>query len=153
MIEIADLKKQILLQGLMEDEYQRLAAKLEYRHYEKDAVLFREGDSPDGIFLIKKGRVRISITLQGQGGHQRTLVIFKGGNYFGDISILEKRRHSATATALTELEIFLLRFDMLSCQHSGDLLLCCRLHKRLALIASKNLRQMNVKYLRLEGSF
>ena len=153
MIAIEDLKKQILLQGLMEEEYQRLAAKLEYRHYEKEAVLFREGDSPEGIFLIKKGRVRISTTLQGQGGNQRTLVIFKVGNYFGDISTLEKRRHGATATALIEIETFLLRFDMLSCQYSGDLLLCCRLLKRLALIAGKNLRQMNVKYLRLEGSF
>ena len=57
MIAIEDLKKQILLQGLMEKEYQRLTAKLEYRHYEKEAVLFREGDSPEGIFLIKKGRV------------------------------------------------------------------------------------------------
>jgi len=153
MIAIEDLKKQILLQGLMEEEYQRLTAKLEYRHYEKEAVLFREGDPPEGIFLIKKGRVRISTTLQGQGGNQRTLVIFKDGNYFGDISTLEKRRHGATATALTEIETFLLRFDMLSCQHSGDLLLCCRLLKRLALIAGKNLRQMNVKYLRLEESF
>jgi CRP/FNR family transcriptional regulator len=153
MIEIEELKKQILLQGLMEEEYQSLAAYLEYRHYEKGAVLFREGDPPEGIYLIKKGRVRISTTLQGQGGRQRTLVIFKDGNYFGDISTLEKRRHGATATALTELETFLLRFDTLYCQYSGDLLLCCRLLKRLALIASKNLRQMNVKYLRLEESF
>jgi CRP-like cAMP-binding protein len=153
MIEIEELKKQILLQGLTEEEYLRLSDMLEYRLYERGIVLFREGDPTEGIFLIKKGRVRISTTLQGQGGHQRTLVIFRDGNYFGDISALEKRNHGATATALTELEVFLLRFDMLSCQHCDDIFLCCRLLKRLALIASKNLRQMNVKYLRLEGSF
>jgi CRP-like cAMP-binding protein len=151
MINVEDLKKQILFQGLRQKDYERLKTVLVPRHYEKGSLIYREGDPPEGIYLIKKGRVRISKTLQGE--RNLSLVIFRDGNYFGDISALEKREHSATATALTEVEIYLLKFEVLNCRDSDDLFLSCRLLKRLALIAGKNLRQMNVKYLRLEESF
>ena len=119
--------------------------------YDKDKTIFKEGDPSEGIYLIKKGRVRISQSIPGE--RVRTLVIFREGNYFGDISVLEKRAHSATATALTEADLFLFRLEKLECRADENLLLSCHILKKLALIASKNLRQMNRKYLRLGESF
>lgn len=151
MIRIADLQKQILLQGFGRKDYERLRTVLEVRHYEKGASVYRQGGPAEGIYMINQGRVRISKTMPDES--ERTLVIFRNGNYFGDISALEKRSHHASATALTDLEIFLLDLDVLDCGDPEDLFFRCRLLKRLALIAGKNLRQMNVKFLRLEESF
>jgi len=151
MIKIEDLKKQILLQGLKESDYKKLLSVLENRHYEKNETIFNEGDPHGGIYLIKQGRVSISKSIQ--DGHPITLVVFREGNYFGDISALEKRPHSSTATALSEVEIFLLGFENIDCRKSKDFHLSCILLTKLAMIASKNLRHMNVKYLRLEESF
>ena len=101
--------------------------------------------------FIKKGRVRIATSIQ--PGRKRTLVVFRDGNYFGDISALENRPHSADAEALTDVELFVLRIEHLMCHSSGDLCLARVILRRLAMIASKNLRQMNIKYFRLEESF
>ena len=151
MIKVEDLKKQVLLQGLTKEEYTKLTSILEIKNYDKDKTIFKEGDASEGIYLIKKGRVRISQSIPGE--RIRTLVIFREGNYFGDISVLEKRAHSATATALTAADLFLFRLEKLECRADENLLLSCHILKKLALIASKNLRQMNRKYLRLGESF
>ncbi len=151
MIKVEDLKKQVLLHGFAKEEYAKLTSILELKHYDKDKTIFKEGDSSEGIYLIKKGRVRISQSIPGE--RTRTLVIFRAGNYFGDISVLEKRAHSATATTLTEADLFLFRLEKLECRADENLLLSCHILKKLALIASKNLRQMNKKYLRLGESF
>jgi CRP/FNR family cyclic AMP-dependent transcriptional regulator len=151
MIKVEDLKKQVLLQGLTEEEYTKLASILELKHYDKDKTIFKEGDASEGIYLIQKGRVRISQSIPGE--RNRTLVIFREGNYFGDLSVLETKVHNATATTLAEADLFLFRMETLNCRAGENLLLSCHILKKLALIASKNLRQMNRKYLRLGESF
>jgi len=151
MIKVEDLKKQVLLQGLPEEEYTKLAPILELKHYDKAETIFKAGDPSEGIYLIKKGRVRISQSIPGQ--RIRTLVIFREGNYFGDLSVLEKKVHNATATALAESDLFLFRLESLVCRADENLLLSCHILRKLALIASKNLRKMNWKYLRLGDSF
>ena len=151
MITINDLKKQILLQGMEDSEYEKLASILEYRSYKKNVTLFNEGDLSEGIFMIKKGRIKISKAIA--GGRKRTIVIFSDGNFFGDLSALEKRPHSASATALTDAEVVLLRCLEFECFLKDDVALLVKILRRLALIASKNLRQMNEKFLRLGESF
>lgn len=151
MINFEDLKKQILLQGLNEDDFAHLSSLLVYKRYKKDEIIFKTGEPPEGIYLITKGRVRISTIIH--RGHQKTLVIFKEGNYFGDISTLEKRPHSSTAVALTNVEAYLLSFSNLECGSTKNLSLSCKIIKKLALISSKNLRHMNIKYYKLEESF
>ena len=151
MIKVEDLKKQVLLHGLTEEEYTKLASILELKHYDKDKTIFNEGDASEGIYLIKKGRVRISQSIAGE--RSRTLVIFREGNFFGDLSVLETKVHNSTATALAKSDLFLLRLEKLVCRADENLLLSCHILRKLALIASKNLREMNWKYLRLGESF
>jgi CRP/FNR family transcriptional regulator len=151
MIDIEALKKQILLQGLTDEDYEMLAPGLERRSYGKGALVFKEGDPPEGIFLIHKGRVRISTSLP--AGPPKTLIIFKEGNYFGDLSALENRAHSARATTLTQTTLFLLVMGSLDNGNMDTLALSCKILKKLALIAGKNIRHMNDKYLRLGEAF
>jgi CRP-like cAMP-binding protein len=151
MIKVEDLKKQVLLHGLSEAEYTKLTTILELKNFDKNTTIFKAGDLSEGIYLIKKGRVRISQTIPGQ--RSRTLVIFREGNFFGDLSVLDNRVHHATATTLAEADLFLLKLEKLECRANENLLLSCHILKKLALIASKNLRLMNKKYLRLGESF
>lgn len=150
-IQVSDLKEQILLRGLEESDYEALTTLMNYKKYEKGDVLFEQGEMSEGIYLIKTGRVRIQKSFS--GGRYKTIVIFKDNNFFGDLSVLEKRPHSAAAVALTPTEIFLLSNIDFDCVKSKNPLLLCKILKRLALISSKNLRQMNEKFLRLGQSF
>ena len=150
-IHANDLKKQILLHGLDENDYEALTTLIEYKSFDKGDVLFEQGEPSKGIYLIKTGRVRIQKSFS--GGRYKTIVIFQDNNFFGDLSVLEKRPHSAAAVALTPTEIYLLKDFNFDCTKGENTLLMCKILKRLALISSKNLRQMNEKFLRLGQSF
>jgi signal transduction histidine kinase len=63
----------------------------------KDDVIYREGDRGDFLYLVGEGVVRIS---QGDRiGHPETLGYVETGNFFGGRALLEKKPHSAMATA------------------------------------------------------
>ena len=68
----------------------------------KDAVIFKEGDIGNCMYIIFRGTVRI---------HKRnqTLAVFNEKEFFGELSLLDPETRSASATALTDC--FLLKLD------------------------------------------
>lgn len=67
-----------------------------------DDVLFKEGDSGDEMYLIKKGKIRITKKVQDK---ERLLAILDEGAFFGEMSVLDNSPRSATATAETDTEL------------------------------------------------
>src|SRR6185369_15183283 len=61
----------------------------------KDAVVFKEGDEGDSMYIIFRGSVRIH-----KG--ERTLATFNEKDFFGELSLLDPETRSATATALSD---------------------------------------------------
>jgi CRP-like cAMP-binding protein len=51
------LKKIEVFKGLSEDMLETLAALTKSREYEEGEVVFREGDSADGFFMLKRGKI------------------------------------------------------------------------------------------------
>lgn len=62
-------------------------------------VVYREGDTPKGVYWIQRGLV--GLVLLGQGSGKEHLVrFFKDGQFFGHRSVFAEETHHATATAL-----------------------------------------------------
>src|SRR4029077_5414478 len=59
-------------------------------------VLFRAGDVGDAMYLIERGKVRISV--RATDGHDVTLTDLAGGDFFGEMALLEGQPRSASAT-------------------------------------------------------
>ncbi len=99
------------------------------------SAVFRHGDSGDEVFLIRKGRVRILLPLEGGKGHH--LATFGRRDFFGDVAFLDHGARTADAVALTPTELFALsraRFNDLSRAHpSLGAMLFARLARALAL--------------------
>jgi CRP/FNR family transcriptional regulator, cyclic AMP receptor protein len=70
--------------------YQRFGREFPVGH-----VLFREGDSGKEMFVIQAGKVRISKQVRDV---EKTLVSLGAGEFFGEMSILNNKPRSATAT-------------------------------------------------------
>ena len=70
--------------------------------FSKDAVIFKEGDVGDSMYIIFRGSIRIHKA-------DRTLATFNEKDFFGDLSLLDPETRSATATALTDC--LLLKLD------------------------------------------
>jgi CRP/FNR family cyclic AMP-dependent transcriptional regulator len=97
--------------------------------YPTGAVLFAEGQSPRGVFLIRRGRVKLSIC--GSDGRTLILRIVEAGSPLGIAAVVSGRQYEATAETQEPCEISFLR-------HS-DLLRLMRLHGELALWVTQHI--------------
>jgi uncharacterized membrane protein len=71
---------------------------LSVRDVDGGTSLFRSGDSGDAMFLIESGRVRISI--RDADGSDVTLAELAGGDFFGEMALLDGKPRSADATVI-----------------------------------------------------
>lgn len=64
------------------------------RDYPAGAVLFREGDSGDAMYVIQSGSVEIRRLI---GDQERVLAVLPAGEFLGEMALLNRRPRSATA--------------------------------------------------------
>jgi SulP family sulfate permease len=89
-----------------------LAACTEARSFAAGQVIFSAGETADELYLIRRGVVRIVLPLG--GGNYHNLASFGRGSFFGEIAFLDRGVRSATATATTAVDLFVIsraRFD------------------------------------------
>jgi CRP/FNR family cyclic AMP-dependent transcriptional regulator len=145
MIKPETLKKQILFQDIDKAGLNKMSKILKPVSLKKGDQLFKEKDETKGLWLINSGKIEISrVTAD---GWRQTLVVLTAGHFFGELSILEKRQHVASAVALEDTDLFLLPKEDFDRLMDEDIALACNFIKRIAIVMSKNLRQMNDKFL------
>ena len=84
------------------DSLQRI---LRRRFYEKDAIIFREGDLPNYAFIIRKGAVYIAKSNEDNVALLTTLV---AGQMFGELALINGKPRSATAIASEPTEVLMI---------------------------------------------
>jgi CRP/FNR family transcriptional regulator len=145
MMNIDILKKQILLQDIDKEGLNKIAKILRQVSIKKGEPLFKEKDETKGLWLVLSGKIEISrVTAD---GWRQTLVVLTPGHFFGELSILENRKHVATAVALEDTEFLLLPKEEFDRLMEEDCALALQIVKRIAIAMSKNLRRMNDKFL------
>lgn len=68
-------------------------------------ILFRDGDAPDSVYLIKEGEIEIS---KGKGTKKKVLAILTEGDFLGEMAVIDGSPRSATAKAVTETRLITL---------------------------------------------
>lgn len=71
-------------------------------------ILFRDGDPPDYVYLIKEGEIEIS---KGEGTKKKVLAVLKEGDFLGEMGVIDGSPRSATAAAITEASLITLNTD------------------------------------------
>jgi CRP/FNR family cyclic AMP-dependent transcriptional regulator len=99
--------------------------------YPTGAVLFAEGQASRGIFVVRRGRVKLSIC--GSDGRTLILRIVEPGCPLGVAAVVSGRQYEATAETQEPSEISFLR--------QSDLLRLMRLRGELTLWVTKNISQ------------
>jgi CRP/FNR family transcriptional regulator len=145
MIKADVLKQQLLLQDVNGETFNKISKMLKRVSFKKADQVFKEKDETKGLWLIHSGKVEISrVTAD---GWRQTLVVLTPGHFFGELSILENRKHVATAVAIEDSELFLLPKEDFERLMEEDCALALNIVKRIAIVMSKNLRRMNDKFL------
>ncbi len=99
--------------------------------YPTGAVLFAEGQAPRGVFIVRKGRVKLSVC--GSDGRTLILRIVEQGCPLGVAAVVSGRTYEATAETQEPSEITFLR--------QSDLLRLMRTHGELALWVTQHISQ------------
>jgi CRP/FNR family cyclic AMP-dependent transcriptional regulator len=107
---IDNLRQVPLFESLDDDAAKQLCDLLETLDCEKQKVLFRAGEAGDAMYLIERGKVRISV--DATDGRELTLTELGRGDFFGEMALLDGQPRSANATASEES-----RLAVLSRQH------------------------------------
>ena len=145
MITTEDLKRQVLFEDLGQAELKQLTGIVKELALKKGDSLFKESDETKGIYLVRSGKIEISKLTP--DGWKQTLAALTPGQFFGELSIIEKRRHEARAEAMDNTDMFLLSKTDFEKMEKENQMLALEIMKKIALVMSKNLRRMNDKFL------
>ena len=74
-------------------------------HYEPGQTIFRQGELAQNFYIILAGEVQV---LREQGGQGTTVATLVTGEYFGEISLLQGVRHTASVRAISPVDVLTL---------------------------------------------
>ncbi len=95
-----------IFKGLSPDALARLSACLRPVRYAKDAVIVGQASQGDALYIIESGRVKV--VLFGDSGREMILTMFRPGDFFGEMSLLDGQPRSANVIALEESRVLVL---------------------------------------------
>jgi len=87
---------------LAPDALVEVAAAAVPRSFAAGEMVFREGDDGDTCYVVSSGRVRA--VREHPDGRSITLAIFGPGEFFGELSLLDRERRSATVEAVEDAD-------------------------------------------------
>lgn len=79
-----------------------LQKRIEECTYPDQTIVFLEGAAPDGVYLILKGKIRLT---KDSDGHTVELAVLEEGNYFGELAVIDGAVRSAQAITLGEARL------------------------------------------------
>jgi CRP/FNR family transcriptional regulator, cyclic AMP receptor protein len=97
--------------------------------YPPGAVLFAEGQAPRGVFIVRRGRVKLSICAS--DGRTLILRMVSSGCLLGVAAVISGRQYEATAEVQEPSEVSFVRH--------GDLLRLMRLHGEVGLWVTQHI--------------
>jgi CRP-like cAMP-binding protein len=81
-------------------------------------AVFKQGDQPSYIYIIKKGQIKLFVE---NGDTPFELITFGEGDCFGESSIIGIRPHAATAVAQGDTELVVLSRSTLMSLYESDI--------------------------------
>ena len=83
---------------LTEDQLILLSASVGTQSFARDEMIFQQGSIGSALYIIVSGQVRI--LLLSEAGQEHTIAIFRTGDFFGELALLDGQPRSASAKAL-----------------------------------------------------
>lgn len=92
-------------------------------------VLFKDGDTGKQMFVIQKGKVKISKQI---GDQKKTLAVLPAGEFFGEMAILNNEPRTATATIEEDCLLLVIDSKTFESMIRGNAEIALRMIKKLS---------------------
>ena len=149
--EARHLAKVPLFRQLDKHELAKLAEEVDEVSFKSGEAIFHEFDQGDTLYVVESGAVRIWV--HDEDVQQITLSELKPGDFFGELSVLDKGERSANATAMMDSKLHRLHRDdfhrfMIAHPHVAVDLICeigARLRQTNMLVSRRVTRNINAE--------
>jgi CRP-like cAMP-binding protein len=94
-----------LFAGLEEADRRLLAEGMRVARFGAGELILRQGQPGDSLYLIQKGEVSVRLSADGA---QRQVATLKGGEFFGEMSLMTGEPRAATCLAKTDASCFII---------------------------------------------
>jgi CRP-like cAMP-binding protein len=113
-----------LFEDLNSEEAEAICSKIVKRHYAKGQVISAQGDPSNSIYIIEKGRIKVS--RQTTDGKELMLFSLGTGNYFGEAGLVNGEPRAGNTVAVEPTDLLILMRD--------DFIRLIETHPRIALV-------------------
>lgn len=107
MSNLEALKKVPIFSQLKEEDLQRILSITFEKKYKKGSIIFMEGEKGEASYFIKSGKIKISKA--SKDGKELILNIYGENNVFAEVTILNDICYPATAEALEDTVLGVVR--------------------------------------------
>lgn len=137
-------KNETLFSGLSESDKKIILDQCQRRQVRKRQVIVHQGDSGRDMYIIVSGRLRVSAL--SDEGKEISFVVLGENEYFGELSLLDGRKRSATVTAVADSELLVLTHQQYQNLLTNSPQTATRLLTRIALLLADRLRATDSLY-------
>jgi CRP-like cAMP-binding protein len=95
-----------IFKSLTDSEMDQLHQVIQKREYKKGTFIFQEGESSEALFIVNKGLIKIS-KVSDEGREQIIRILFPG-DFLGQFSLLQNKKHYANAEVIEATEVCLI---------------------------------------------
>ncbi|WP_332666929.1 Crp/Fnr family transcriptional regulator [Aeromicrobium sp.] len=106
------LRQAPLFSGLDDEVAAALESSMSSASLRRGDILFNEGDDGNQLYVVTEGKIKLGRT--SPDGRENLLAILGPGQMFGELSFFDPGPRSATATAVTDVELKSLGHEALS---------------------------------------
>ncbi|MBI4872452.1 MAG: cyclic nucleotide-binding domain-containing protein [Candidatus Riflebacteria bacterium] len=148
----AELKACPLLADLTDDELGLLSTDCKIREYdEQNPVICEEGQVGDGFFIIMEGQVRVF--KKDNRGKEHLLAVLKGGDFFGEMALLDMEMRSASCHALEPAKVIWIGRTVVDRLRGRGEPMVAKLFFRMLMDVSNRLRLLNERYVYMRSCY
>ena len=137
-----------LFQSLSRNQLTRVLMTLYHRNYQQGEVVFKEGEIGRALFIIESGK--IALHKKDRKGNLRELAVLEGGDFFGEMALLEEMPRSAAAVVIEPASLFFLYKSSLDGFIEDKPVIGASILSELAKLISRRLRGLSAKIIDAE---
>ncbi len=143
MEKLEILQKSVLFENLLPEEFEYLAEISQLKEYKTGDIIFYEAEPGNSLYVIIEGEVEI--LRKDAEGKLKAIAVLKSGDFFGEMSLIDKEMRSATARAKGDVKALVLTSENLhsfaKIYRNGFTMVVINI----ARVMSKRLRETNSK--------
>jgi CRP-like cAMP-binding protein len=123
--------------GVTDTQRQEIFAKLEIATFKQGEYVFRKGDEPSHIYIVKSGKIGLMIADKEVTLEKKVL---ESGECFGEASLMAMQRHTTNAVALEDSQVMVLSRQSLLQLRNEDIQLFALLMMNIARELARRLK-------------